>query len=106
NFSGYFAEDLKNQYYQLSVPVGLELRVLGSDKFQFNVAGTIQPTYLLNKNTYLITNDYKNYTREPSLVRKWNVNAGTEAFISYSSGDLKWQVGPQFRYQLLSSYKN
>lgn len=106
NFSGYFAEDLKNQYYQLSVPVGLELRVLGSDKFQFNVAGTIQPTYLLNKNTYLITNDYKNYTREPSLVRKWNVNAGAEAFISYSSGDLKWQVGPQFRYQLLSSYKN
>ncbi len=106
NFSGYFAEDLKNQYYQLSVPVGLELRVLGSEKFQFNIAGTIQPSYMLNKNTYLITNDYKNYTREPSLVRKWNVNAGTEAFISYSSGDLKWQVGPQFRYQLLSSYKN
>lgn len=106
NFSGYFAEDLKNQYYQLSVPVGLELRVLGSDKLQFNIAGTIQPTYMLNKNTYLITNDYKNYTREPSLVRKWNVNAGAEAFISYSSGDIKWQVGPQFRYQLLSSYKN
>lgn len=106
NFGGSSVEILKNQYFQLSAPIGLELRVLGNEKLQFNIAGTIQPTYLLNKNTYLITNDYKNYTKEPSLVRKWNVNAGAEAFISYSSGDVKWQIGPQFRYQLLSSYKN
>jgi hypothetical protein len=26
------------------------------------------------------------------------------AFISYKTGDLKWQVGPQLRYQLMSSF--
>jgi len=104
NFNGMQAESLKNQYFQLSVPVGLEFKVFGSDRVQFKVASTIQPTYLLNKNTYLITTDYKNYTKEPSLVRRWNVNAGAEAFISYDRGGVKWQVGPQFRYQLLSTY--
>lgn len=106
NFGGTSVEDLKNQYFQLSMPIGLEFRLLGNDRLQFNVASTIQPTYLLNRNTYLITTDYKNYTKEPSLVRRWNVNAGAEAFVSYSRGGVKWQVGPQFRYQLLSSYEN
>lgn len=106
NFGGNSVEELKNQYYQLSMPVGFEVRIFGNEKLQFNVASTIQPTYLLNKNTYLITTDYKNYTKAPSLVRRWNVNAGAEAFVSYSKGDVKWQIGPQFRYQLLSSYRD
>ncbi|MEO8582972.1 MAG: hypothetical protein ABI415_04195 [Flavitalea sp.] len=104
NFGGSSVENLKNQYYQFSLPIGLELKVLGNDRIQLNVAGTIQPTYLLNRNTYLITTDYQNYTTAPSLVRRWNINAGAEAFISYNRGDVKWQIGPQFRYQLLSSY--
>ena len=104
NLSGYAQKDLSNQYFQLSMPIGVELRLLGTDKLQLNVAGTIQPTYLLNRNSYLITTDYKNYMREPSLVRRWNVNTGLEAYVSYNTGTVRWQVGPQFRYQLLSSY--
>lgn len=104
NFGGDVSENLQNQYFQLSMPVGLELRLLGSGKIQIGAAGTIQPTYLINRQTYLITTDYKNYTKEPSLVRRWNVNTGAEIFLAYKSGDLKWQVGPQFRYQLFSSY--
>lgn len=104
NFSGDAAQELQNQYFQFSIPVGLEWRLIGNDKLQLGVAGTIQPTYLLNRNTYLITTDFKNYTQEPSLLRKWNFNSAVEAFIAYKTGDLKWQVGPQFRYQLLSSY--
>ncbi len=104
NFGGDVSENLQNQYFQLSLPVGLEFRVLGSGKIQVGVAGTVQPTYLINRQTYLITTDYKNYTKEPSLVRRWNVNTGAEIFLAYKSGDLKWQVGPQFRYQLFSSY--
>lgn len=106
NFGGTTPADLKNQYFQLSMPVGFEFRVLGNENLQLNLASTLQPTYLLNSNTYLITTDFKNYAKEPSLVRKWNVNAGAEAFIAYARGGVKWQVGPQFRYQLLSSYKN
>jgi hypothetical protein len=78
--------------------------LLGNDKLQLGVAGTVQPTYLINRNTYLITTDFKNYTQEPSLLRKWNFNTSAEAFIAYKTGDLKWQVGPQFRYQLFSTY--
>ena len=105
NFGGTTPADLKNQYFQLSMPVGVEFRVFGNENLQLNLASTLQPTYLLNSNTYLITTDFKNYAKEPSLVRKWNVNAGAEAFIAYVRGGVKWQVGPQFRYQLLSSYK-
>ena len=104
NFGGNEIEDLHNQYFQFSVPVGLEIRLLGNKKLQLHIAGTVQPTYLINRDSYLITTDYKNYTREPSLIRKWNINAGAEAFVSYKTGVLKWQLGPQFRYQVFSSY--
>lgn len=104
NFGGDDVKELRNQYFQLAAPVGLEIRLLGSGKLQLNAAGTIQPTYLLNRNTYLITTDYKNYMREPSLVRRWNVNTAAELFVSYKTGGVTWQAGPQFRYQLLSSY--
>jgi len=104
NFSGKSSENLQNKYYQLSAPIGLEMRIIGNGKLQFNIAGTIQPTYLLNRNSYLLTTDYVNYTKEPSLFRKWNVNGGLEAFLSYEIGGLRWQIGPQFRYQLLSTY--
>ena len=105
NFAGTSPTELKNQYFQLSMPVGFEFKVFGDERLQLNIASSIQPTYLLNSNTYLITTDFKNYAKEPSLVRKWNMNAGAEAFIAYERGGVKWQVGPQFRYQLLSSYK-
>jgi hypothetical protein len=60
----------------------------------------------MNRNSYLLTTDYTNYTKEPSLFRKWNLNGGVEAFLSYQIGGLRWQIGPQFRYQLLSTYTN
>ena len=104
NFGGKSKEYLQNRYFQLSAPIGLEMRIFGNGKLQFNVAGTIQPTYLLNKNSYLLTTDYSNYTKEPSLFRRWNLNGGLEAFISYQIGGLRWQIGPQFRYQLFSTY--
>jgi len=103
---GFKVQNLRNQYFEFSLPVGLEYRLWGNDKIQLNVAGTLQPTYLLNHNTYLITTDFENYTKEPSLVRRWNLNTSAEIFLSYKTGGLKWTVGPQFRYQLLSSYVN
>lgn len=104
NFGGDEPKALRNQYFQLSAPVGAELLLLNGRRLQLAVAGTIQPTYLMNRNTYLITTDYKNYTREPSLVRRWNLNTSAEAFVAYQAAGLRWQIGPQFRYQLLSSY--
>jgi hypothetical protein len=106
NFNGYTPEQLQNQYLQVSVPIGAELKLFGNKRLQFNVAGTVQPTFLLFSDTYLLSTDYLNYTKEPSLVRKWNVHSSVEAFLSYKTGGFRWQVGPQFRYQLLSSYND
>lgn len=106
NFSGYSPENLQNQYLQVSVPVGAEVKLLGNRRLQLNIAGTIQPTYLLLSDTYLLSSDYVNYAQQPSLVRKWNVHSSLETFVSYKVGGLRWQVGPQFRYQLLSSYND
>jgi hypothetical protein len=68
------------------------------------MAATIQPTYVLGDRAYLISTDYKNYSQVPWLMRRWNVNTSLETFVSYSTGTLRWQVGPQVRYQLLSSF--
>ncbi len=104
NFGGYAEKDIQNHYLQLSAPIGAELKLLGNKRLQLNIAATIQPTYLLNRDSYLITTDYKNYTRQPALTRKWNVSTAAEAYISYRTGGVRWQLGPQFRYQLLSTY--
>jgi len=104
NFNGGIPETIQNQYVQLSLPIGAEWKVLGGKRLQLNIAGSIQPSYLLMNSAYMLTSDFSNYTKEPSLVRRWNVNAGVETFVSYKMGSLRWQIGPQFRYQLLSSY--
>jgi hypothetical protein len=104
NFNGYKSNWLQNFYFQISAPVGIELKLKGDDKVQFGVASTVQPTYMLGERAYVISTDYKNYAEMPSLVRRWNVNTNFETFVGYSTGRVNWQVGPQVRYQLLSSY--
>ena len=104
NFSGYKSDWLQNFYFEISAPVGIEVDIAGDDRVQFGVAGTIQPTYILGDRAYLLSTDYKNYAEVPWLIRRWNISTGFETFVSYSTGKLKWQVGPQVRYQLLSSF--
>ena len=104
NQSGYKEDWLQNFYVQFSAPVGLEMQLGNRGNTRFGVAGTVQPTYVLGDRAYMISTDYKNYAEVPSLIRKWNVNTSFEAFVAYSTGHLNWQVGPQIRYQLLSSY--
>ena len=106
NFSGYQPEQLQNQYWQLSIPVGLDIKLLGEKKLQWHFAGGVQPTFLINSNSYLLTSDYKNYIQSPDLARKFNVHANFEMFVSYQTHGLRLQLGPQFRSQLLSSYSN
>jgi hypothetical protein len=104
NFNGYSSNWLQNFYFQISLPVGIEVNLIGDEKVQFGVAGTIQPTYVLGDRAYLLSTDYKNYAEVPWLIRRWNVNTALETFVSYSTGKMNWQVGPQVRYQLLSSF--
>ncbi|MBN8855583.1 MAG: hypothetical protein J0H07_27215 [Sphingobacteriales bacterium] len=98
---------LTNDIYQMSAPIGFELRVMGNERLQLNVGASIQPSYLLNTNVYYLTSDYSNYVKGPSQFRRWNLTGGVEAFLSYKlHNNLRLQAGPEFRYQLLSSFYN
>ena len=76
---------------------------MGNEKLQWNIGATIQPTFIVGGKNYLISSDKRNFVTDPSLLNKWNLNAGLETFISYKSNGLTWQVGPQFRTQLFST---
>lgn len=104
NKGGYEQDWLQNLYFQVSAPIGVEMDLIGSDKVRFGVATTIQPTYILSDKAYLISADYRKYAEVPELTRRWNVNTALETYVAYSTGKLNWQVGPQVRYQLLSSF--
>lgn len=106
NEQGKSAITLSNRFFQLSAPVGVEWTVAKVNKIDFTIASSLQPTYQLNSNVYQITSDYKSYVQAPGLLRRWNVNAGADATANFMAGGLKWQVGPQIRYQMLSSQKN
>ena len=104
NLSGYKSDWLQNLSFQLSAPVGVEYLFKGTDKMRFGFATTVQPTYILGDRAYLITTDYKNYIEVPWLIRRWNVNTAFETFVMLQGAKTKWQIGPQVRYQLLSSF--
>jgi len=95
-----------NDNYQLSAPIGFELRVLGNERLQFHIAASAQPTYQLNLNSYILTTDFRGYEKNPFQFRRWNLNGSLEAFLSYRIGKIRWQVGPEFRYQFLSTYNS
>jgi hypothetical protein len=105
NANGFDRTWLRNSHLMVSMPVGLEASLFGNRRVRFNVASTIQPTYVLNNKSYLISTNLKNYAQEPALYRNWNLNAGAEAYLSVDAGTYRWVMGPQVRYQLLSSYK-
>lgn len=102
--NGYKTNWLQNLSFQASLPIGAEFITADNGKVQFGLGATVQPTYVLNDRAYLITTDYKNYTQADWLVRRWNVNTAFEAFVNVNAGKTSWQVGPQVRYQLLSSF--
>lgn len=106
NFNGYESNWLKNYYFSVSAPIGVEVMLFGNRKTSVGVAGTIQPTYIIRDRAYLLSTDYKNYAQVPWLTRHVNLNTGFETFVNYTTGKTKWQVGPQVRYQILSSFNN
>lgn len=106
NFSGSSPNWLENFYFQVAVPVGVEYIISDNNNIQWGVSGTIQPTYVIGDKAYVISSDYKNYAKFPDLMRRWNISTGIGTFVSYSTGRIKWQVGPHFRYQHMSSFVN
>ncbi|MEO9020852.1 MAG: hypothetical protein ABI237_09085 [Ginsengibacter sp.] len=97
---------LNNYSLQLSIPVGLQYTIWGDKNIEINVASDIQPDLVLKSNSYIISSEGRNYVQDPSLMRKVNMSGNFGSFITFTSSKVKWQIGPQVRYQLLSTYKD
>jgi hypothetical protein len=102
---GAWANWLANFYFSVSAPIGFQYQVAGNKKWSWGIGSTLQPTYMLSNRAYILSTDYKNYLEVPSLVRRWNLNGQLETFIGFQRGKTRWTLGPQARYQILSSYE-
>jgi hypothetical protein len=106
NYIGSKENWLRNLYFSASLPIGADFVIKGTnEKPGLGVAATIQPIYLLDNNAYLISTDYKNYVVIPSLINQWNIGASVETYAGYTTGKLRWKIGPQVRYQFGSSFQ-
>lgn len=103
---GINAVSIGNYSYQLSLPIGFEYTAIQGKKVDIAVGATLQPTYQFNKDMYMVTSDYKAYTIEPSLARRWNINTGVELMARFKAAGLQWQAGPQLRYQMMPTQIN
>jgi len=106
NQQGYRPIEITNRYFEISVPVALDMRMANWKKIQVYVAAGLQPTYQFSQSMYMVSSDYKNYIQEPDLVRHFNLNTSFETFMTYKAAGVTWQVGPQIRYQLLPGATN
>jgi hypothetical protein len=105
--NGNRANWLQNLYYSVSVPIGVEYKFAEKNKNHFGIAATIQPTYIISDQAYLISTNYKNYVTVPgSILRRFNLNTGFQVFVGYSTNKFNWQIGPQVRYQTRSTFKD
>jgi hypothetical protein len=106
NNAGYRATTLNNDLYQISAPVGIQWKVLDGKKWGLTAEASVQPTFTLQANTWLISSDYKHYTEGKDLLRRWNINTGAGIQLTYQTRSAVLSVGPQIRYQHLPTYSN
>ena len=103
NKVGLDAVKLHNQTVQLSIPMGMDVKLAGNDNVEWYAGATIQPTYVLNGKSYLLSSDERTYVKDNSMLNHFNMNAGFETYLSFKKDGYTLQVGPQLRTQLFST---
>ena len=105
NIPGKNDSKLHNRTLQLSVPIGMDYKLLSNRTLNWHVGATLQPTYVTRGYSYLLSTDKNYLVEDPALIRKLNLNGAIESFVSIKlpSGTFV-NLGPQFRYQLLSMH--
>ena len=98
-----FLSVVKNETFQLAIPLGFEFKLAGQRNLQLHMAANLQPTYLLSASGYFLTNDLKKYVKAPDLLSNLNLNSSLETFLRWNMKDFQLQAGPQLRYQLFSN---
>jgi hypothetical protein len=104
--NGFNNTKIDTRLYQISIPLGLQWDFIQGKNLGVSIGASIQPTFTLNKNVYMISTDYKYYANGAPFFRKWNLNTSVDLNVSYKTGDLKWYIGPQIRYQHLPTYND
>ena len=104
--SGTNAVSLRNQLFQISVPIGLQWDFVNGERWGITAAATIQPTLTLNKNVYVVSTDYQYYADGTTFFRRLNVNTSSEICLTLKSKNVKWFFGPQIRYQQMPTFND
>jgi hypothetical protein len=105
--SVYERKIMSNQSYQVSLPLGADVKLADAENFEWFAGASVQPTLILPGNAGMLAEENKNLNSDVAMIRNWNINGGIETFISYDAGrGIRLNAGPQLRYQILSSYKN
>jgi hypothetical protein len=103
--TGQAVVSIRNYNLQASIPIGLQYEFFGSNKVQFNADANFEPSMVVKSNAYLLSSDGNNYVNDHDLLRKMNMSSNFGMFVSFISTKFKWQIGPNIRYQWLSTYK-
>ena len=103
--TGQSVVSIRNYNLQASIPIGLQYEFFGDTKVQLNADANFEPSMVVKSNAYLLSSDGNNYVNDPDLLRKINMSSNFGVFVSFISTKFKWQIGPNVRYQWLSTYK-
>jgi hypothetical protein len=104
NIYGQYSTKLHNETYQLSIPFGVDYKLINiSENISWYAGATIQPTIVLFAKSFVLSTDRRSYVNDPSLLNRFNMNAGFETYFSYQRSGYTLQLGPQYRTQLFST---
>jgi hypothetical protein len=103
NLNGVDAVQLHNNSFQFSIPIGIDARIAGDENLQWYAGANIQPAFVLSARNYLLSADRRYYVKDNSLLNKAGLYASLETYLSFSRGGYTWQLGPEFRTNLLST---
>lgn len=96
---------LHNYSYQASIPLGVQYNIWDNNNMQVSIAANFEPSLIFKADAYILSSDGKNYVNVPDLMRKWNFSSNFAPFVSFRSSRFKWNIGPDIRYQWLSTYQ-
>jgi hypothetical protein len=103
--TGQTVVSIRNYSLQASIPIGMQYELSEGNKVRFNTYANFAPSVVIKSNAYILSSDGKNYVNDPDLLRRLNMSSNFGIFVSFTSAKFKWQIGPNVRYQWLSTYK-
>jgi hypothetical protein len=97
---------ISNTYYYLSLPVLVNYMMpIHGTRLKLNFSGGVDIGYLVYDQSNILSADTKVYYSDNSLIRRWepDLNASIYFSIPFTRGTY-FQLGPEMRYQPLSTY--